>query len=290
MLLLSTLLAAALLLLVVTTDAAVTSPLPPPPPPPRTIIRASPSGRVSLAAALAEAAAAASAGGAPTTVLLEPGVHRVEAPLQMPSGVRLSGGGRATVSGAVEIGGWAAVPGKPWLHRAPLPEPLQGRSVHQLFVSGQRRGAARSLTMRFSNLSATGLVAAPGQLLPTYANASAMLCLTYQHWTAAVRQVIAIDVASGAITLDAPPAAMTGDAMSGSRYALYNAPEYLSAGPGTFVADGTSILYAPLAAEHPFSGQHEVLAAKPGLYEIVSSNNTADVALEDVTFAHTDVE
>jgi hypothetical protein len=87
--------------------------------------------------------------------------------LQIPSGVKLSGGkgGKATVSGAVGIGNWQPAKvgsDERWLFRAPLPPLLRGKSVNQLWVASQRHGAARSPTMVFANVTATGLQAAPG--------------------------------------------------------------------------------------------------------------------------------
>jgi hypothetical protein len=243
-------------------------------------------GGLALEAALHRAAAAPD-----TTVELGAGTHRISQPIQIPSGVSLRGNGAATISGGITIEHWAPVQGTPWLFEAALPAELQDRRVSQLWVGSQRRGAARSPTMVFANVTATGLLAAPGQLHPSYANASDMLCLTYQHWTAAVRQVRAVDAATGAIALDAQPAPMTGDANSGSRYYLYNAPEYLSSGSGTFYATGIKIRYAPLASElSSFKAGPEVVAARPGLFELVMNNHTTDVTLEGVTFAHTDVD
>ena len=229
---------------------------------------------------LEQALALASTADGSTALELEPGTHRISQPLRIPSRVSLHGHGRATVSGGMAITGWQPEPGKAWLHRAALPAALRGRPVNQLWVEGQRRGAARSPTMRFGNVTASGLQAAPGQLLTRYRNASDMRCVTYQHWTAAVRKVVAVDATTGMIKLDRAPAPMTGDASSGSRYFLENAPEYLSAGTGTFYADSDSILYAPLAAEASFTGK-DVVAARPGLLELVSNNHTQDISIVD---------
>jgi hypothetical protein len=135
--------------------------------------------------------------------------------------------------------------------------------------------------------------AKPGQLVPV-ANASALRAVTYQHWTAAIRQVLALDADAGVVTFAKPPASYTGDGPSGSRFYLENAPEYLASGSGTFFADDGTIWYAPLAVElASFAGTGEtggVVAAKPQLLELVSQNNTHDVAIENVELSHTDVD
>jgi hypothetical protein len=254
-------------------------------------IRVAPGDSLSNALLRAEIAAARRTGAAAPAVrvALQPGTHRVQQPLQIPSGVEVRGQGDATISGGVAIKGWVPEANKPWLYRAPLPAELQNRPVYQLWVDGQRRGAARSHTMVFANVTSTGIQAGDGQLMPDYHNVSAMRVLLYQHWTASFRKVVAIDRASDEITLDAPPPPMTGDANSGSRYFLENAPEYLSKGSGTFYADAESIVYAPLDVESS-SALDAVVAATPGLFELVSNNGTRDVRMEGLTFAHTDVD
>ena len=66
-------------------------------------------------------------------------------------------------------------------------------------------------------------------------------------------------------------------------------PEYLTKGSGTFYADAQSIVYAPLDVESS-SALGAVVAATPGLFELVSNNGTRDVSIEGLTFAHTDVD
>jgi len=175
----------------------------------------------------------------------------VRQPLQIPSGVSLRGAANATttVSGAVEIGGWVADTTKPWLFKASLPPQLQSQPVNQLWVAGQRRGVARTPTFRFNNSLPKGLQAKPDQQLVPVANASTLRAVTYQHWTAAIRKVTALDTTSGVISFEMAPASYTGDGPSGSRVYLENAPEYLASGSGTFFADADVILYAPLQAE-----------------------------------------
>ena len=160
------------------------------------------------------------------TVELLPGMYSVRQPLQIPSGVSLRGSGTSTVSGGVAITGWAPDTTRSWLQKAKLPAELRDAAVNQLWVSGQRRGAARTATIRFNNTLPTGLQAKPGQLT-SVANASALRAVTYQHWTAAIRQVTHLDAATGVIEFTKAPATYTGDLPSGSRVYLENAPEYL---------------------------------------------------------------
>ena len=227
-----------------------------------------------------------------STVELLPGMYSVRQPLQIPSGVSLRGSGTSKVSGGVAITGWAPDTTRPWLLKAELPAELRGAAVNQLWVAGQRRGAARTPTFRFNSTLPTGLQAKPGQLTAV-ANASALRAVTYQHWTAAIRQVAHLDAATGVIEFTKAPATYTGDLPSGSRVYLENAPEYLASGSGTFFAGGDVIHYAPLAEElSHFSSANavEVLAATPGLLQIVHNNHTTDVSLENLVFSHTDVD
>lgn len=108
---------------------------------------------------------------------------------------------------------------------------------------------------------------------------------------------MAVDANSGNITLDKPPPGgtvqPTGDLGSGSRYFLENAPEYLAPGSGTFFADSTTILYSPLDAEARTFDQLDVVAAIPGLFELVSppvNGSSSGVTLENLEFSHTDVD
>ena len=168
---------------------------------------------------------------------LQPGVYRVKQPVKLPAGSTLLGRGLATVSGGIEIGPWKPVPDRDWLFSAALPAELWGVGSSQLFVNGQRRGVARSSTMQFTQVTATGLQAAAGQILQHYENQTALRCVTYQHWTAAITRVESVNATTGQITLERKPDPMTGDESSGSRYFLENAPEYLHAGSGTFYAN-----------------------------------------------------
>ena len=257
-----------------------------------TVLHAAPNGSTlpTLREALSLAAACAR-----SRILLQPGLHRIAEPLHLPKGCTLQGRGVATVSGGVDIGPWEPVPETPWLFAAALPAGLGWhRGVYQLFVDGQRRGVARSATMRFSKVSSTGLEVAPGQILGHYANQSALRCVTYQHWTAAIQRVLSANASSNQITLEHTPDPMTGDKGSGSRYYLENAPEYLRPGSGTFYAEQHRIVYSPLAGDEAArfsrSPQPKVIAPRPGLYELIRSNDTHDVRIDGVNFAHTDVE
>ena len=246
-----------------------------------TIVHASPDGLQSTLGSAAEptslefalhlaASATASSGAAAAAVVqLLPGRYELERGMSLPSRVTLRGqaGAETTLSGGVTIGGWAAVPGKPWMFKAALPAGLAGNCVSQLWVAGQRRGAARSETMRFNNTLPTGLRAKPGQLLASYANVSALRVITWQHWTTVLDKVKSIDATS--IQFFGPPAAYTGDTASGSRYYLENAKEYLASGSGTFYAEGDDIFYSPLASELASFASSEVIAPKPGLIELV---------------------
>jgi hypothetical protein len=192
----------------------------------------------------------------------------------------------------VAITGWTKDPSRSWLLKTKLPSALRGAAVNQLWVSGQRRGAARTPTFRFNNTLPTGLQAKPGQLT-SVANVATLRAVTYQHWTAAIRKVSHLDASTGVIGFTKPPATYTGDLPSGSRVYLENAPEYLFNGSGTFFADDDVIFYAPLIAELPqFSSRNgvEVLAATPGLLELVHNNHTSDIHLENLVFSHTDVD
>lgn len=236
----------------------------------------------------------------PVTVEMQAGIYTLREPLRIPSNTTLRRSTNASsvkLSGGVRINGWVPEAGRDWLYRAPLPDLLRGGALTQLFVAGQRRGAARSPTMRFASVTAVGLRAGPQQLLAEYSNASAMRCMMYQHWTASYRKVVAVDAVSGNITLDKPPPGgtvqPTGDLGSGSRYVLENAPEYLAPRSGTFFADSTTILYSPLEAESQFFNQLEIVAAIPGLFELVSppaNGSSSGVALENLEFSHTDVD
>ena len=243
---------------------------------------------------------AADAQPTPTTVHLGPGRHPLPAPLKLDhrhSGMRFighgSGGEASSMSGGVAVGEWLPEPGRgDWLFRATLPARLQhAGTISQVWVAGQRRGAARSVTSRFANVTSNGLQAGPRQLLPHYSNVSTMRCMIYQQWTASFQPVVAIG-SPDVITLDRQPPAMSGNGPSGSRYFLENAPEYLAPGSGTFYADSTSILYAPLDVEtvHFAAAELEVVAAVPAMYALVDSTNVTDLHWESVVFEHTDAE
>jgi hypothetical protein len=164
----------------------------------------------SLANALRLASTATHAGAAAVVQLL-PGRYQLDNSISVPSRVTLRGqvGAETTLSGGVPITGWAAVPGKPWLFVSSLPTQLAGSCVNQLFVAGQRRAPARSATMRFNKVLPHGLHTTPGQLLPHYANVSAMRVITWQHWTTVIDKVESI----GALDIQfstGPPATYTG--------------------------------------------------------------------------------
>ena len=235
----------------------------------------------------------ATSSGTVAVVQLLPGRYELDAGISLPSRVVLRGqiGAQTTLSGGVPIDGWTAVQGKPWLFIASLPTKLAGNCVNQLFVAGQRRAPARSRTMRFNKTLPAGLHTNPGQLLADYANVSALRVVTWQHWTTVIDKVKSIDDADIEFSTGAP-AAYTGDTASGSRFYLENAKEYLASGTGTFYADTKSIWFAPLASEHASfaSGASEVIAPKPGLVSLITNNNTRDIRLENVVFAHTDVD
>jgi hypothetical protein len=171
---------------------------------------------------------AAELDGAAVVVQLRPGRYQLDRGISLPSGVTLRGhaGAEATLSGGATIPGWSVVSGKPWLFRATLPASLAGNDVSQLWVAGQRRGAARSKTMRFNNTLPTGLRAKPGQLLAHYTNVTALRVITWQHWTTVFNRVRSIGATD--IQFFGPPGTYTGDAASGSRYYLENAKEYLA--------------------------------------------------------------
>ena len=232
-----------------------------------------------------------------STVHVAPGRHALTAPLRLDqrhSGTRIIGHGGPVLSGGEVIPGpWTPVAGRDWLYRALLPPRLRSGLISQLWVGGQRRGAARSPTMRFAGIVADGLRTGPRQLLRSYSNVTAMRCLIYQHWTASYSRVTATDAVSGNITLDRPVDGLSGDLASGSRYFLENAPEYLAPHSGTFYADGATILYAPLESEASRFGAAallEVVAAVPGMLELVRSANASDVHMQDLAFAHTDAD
>lgn len=143
----------------------------------------------------------AAAASDPVTVEMQPGVYSLREPLRIPGNTTLrrsANGSSVRLSGGVRISGWVTEAGQDWLYRAPLPEPLQGGTITQLFVAGQRRGAARSPTMRFAAVTPTGLQAGPRQLLMGYLSlclpASPPLCLTaslplfYASWAVQVQQ------------------------------------------------------------------------------------------------------
>jgi len=133
-----------------------------------------------------------------------------------------------------------------------------------------------------------------------------MRLVTYQHWAAGVRKVVAIDTRSGVVTFAGARPSYTGDGPSGSRYYLENAPEYLAKHSGTFYATGSTIRYAPLSSDEmacfvatkgndEFGANTnrvmlEVISAKPGLLELISNTHTHDIAIENVEIAHTDVD
>ena len=146
------------------------------------------------------------------------------------------------------------------------------------------------------NLTASGIIAQPGQLLARY-NSTTLRCVTYQHWTVVPRMVInngpgatlnsTNELVFGCGHCQFCPAGMrshcapetyTGDSSTNQRYYLEDAPEFLSPGSGTFFSEenrnGARILYAPLDAEAIRAGDDlesaGVVAARPGLTELVS--------------------
>eukprot|EP01048_Picozoa_sp_COSAG05_P015107 COSAG05_NODE_1784_length_4092_cov_122.148175_1_plen_328_part_00 len=209
-------------------------------------------------------------------VQLAAGTYPVARSFTVPSGTALIGDvdQPAVLDGGVKITGWSAArvgdDGTPWLFSATLPEALRRPAkVHQLWVGGQRRGVARSATMTMArtartlnggyrmyqgNVTAAGIIAQPGQLLPQY-NSSTLRCVTFQHWTACPRMVInnpfyhiprsgpplnatnelifgcgrTLNKAKG-IGAPCAPQPFTGDDSTGQRYYLEDAPEFLAPG------------------------------------------------------------
>ena len=209
-------------------------------------------------------------------VQLDQGTYTLEQSLVVPSRVSIVGSrtGPTILDGGVTIHGWEQEVGRKWLFSAPLSAILRGgvtrqsepwgAKVHQLWVGGQRRGVARSPTMTMArhrrpgfpsdwvryegNVTSTGFIAQPGQLMARY-NTTTLRCVTYQHWTAIPRMVINNGATSrGAIVAlnktneivfgcghcQFCPAGMrsecstptfTGDGSSNGRYYLEDAPE-----------------------------------------------------------------
>jgi hypothetical protein len=187
-----------------------------------------------LAAALARLRLHAAAYSA-AVIHLQGGRYPVASALQLPRAVTLAGDsakGVAVIDGGVPIYGWATDPTQPSIFVAALPVELAGRPVNSLWVGGQRRGPARTPTLRYKNATATGIVVGRSVAagLPR-SSTPAMRCITYQHWSTWAVEVADMATNSAGdleLTFVQMTANYTGDRQSGSRFYLENAAVLLA--------------------------------------------------------------
>jgi hypothetical protein len=212
-------------------------------------------------------------GGKGGAVVLAPGTYRLSAPLRITanmSGTTIaSSTGRAAdvrFLGSVAVGPWRRQSrdgDAPDVYAATLPAGAVDEHgfLWQLFVNGERRGAARSSTMNYDSVNASGIVCASAtcELPRNLSRPLSAAFVLYESWVSSTHAISAYDPASGVVTaLSGIDISYAQTPASGHRFHLAHAPELLA--PGTFALDGATgeVLYMPLEGEDMTTAQVEV--------------------------------
>lgn len=279
---------------------------------------------IPLGASIEAAVAASRALGHPTPLRLAPGLHFLNKTLALgpaDAGLVIQGAGAASsaLSGAAAVSSWRT---SPRLAHAPnltvwqTQLPPRFERVWRLFVADSTstasdagatadannasvlptfstRTLARSPTMVYNHSSAVdpehSIVYAPGQVLPAYADMSAVTATLYHCWTATTHRVRSITEANHTLTLYQAPHVNIPrcEHASGRRFFMANALELLDS-PGEFYfANATKTLYyAPLPAEDADPTTLRAYAPDQNMIELVRGEGARDVRLQDLALLH----
>eukprot|EP01052_Picozoa_sp_SAG31_P013982 SAG31_NODE_855_length_11461_cov_5.496215_2_plen_295_part_00 len=206
--------------------------------------------------------------------------------------------GPAVLDGGIDVTGWTRDPLLPWLYSASLPKPLRTRneSITQLFDGNKRVPLARTQTLHYTRVGrvnttagwAGSLVLNSSDGIPgSFTDLSAVRLFIYHSWDVSYHRLAEIRRVPGTtsgIELVVSNKIKTlwgvGAGAPGFRCFLEGAREFLRRGSATFVHDaaGKRLLYAPADGEPPGA------TVVPWLAEILRTDGTSDVVLQDITF------